>query len=238
MSKSDLVHSMMGGEKISLFNAPTLVVDPNYVATTPVNEKQRVFFTRQKSLDSSLPEMPYASAAFWDGNKLDARQFYKADDVASVFLENDVCFVNVESDSPDFKTAEIMNSLKAQKFTLTVRKQPVFESTKNKMISSLTIYIKPIAVSNGYITSMTCKIRNKGTNPETNYTVAKLAKVFQANAKFYSAGTAQFATSEEPKNTGDFQQPKVVTGIQTPSLPGPGPARDATREKQIPFRKR
>jgi hypothetical protein len=216
MSASDLVSSIKAGDKISLFNAPTLVEDPNLVSTTPLNEKQRLYFTRQKSSDPTLRDPGMVSAVFWDGNKLDTRQFFKADDVATVFLENDVCFVNVTSERPDFNSTEIMNSLKAQKFTLTVEGQPIFESTKNKMNSDLTIYVKPIAVPNGYIHSITCQIHNDGKNPETSYKIEKLAKVFQSNAKFFSSGTTQ----------------------QPPSPPASNPPSNPTLKKQVPSGKK
>ena len=108
MAKAALVTSMKEGDTVVLFNAPTLVVATHLEALTPVNMRQRIAFT-PKALNAAGDNAPFASAAFWDGNKLDGRRFWKSNGSA-VFLENGVCFVNVESTTSDFQSSEIMNS--------------------------------------------------------------------------------------------------------------------------------
>ena len=182
MNPNRSISSIRPGDRVVLFNRANFDVVPNVAANKAIEFAESVTGTG------------VFGVTFVKGRKFDSHTFFNADNTAEVVDQYAACTLILEADPKIAKVEadavpkiRLMNNIKNQKLTLTLKSEPDFSQSRVTTESTMVVLeLVPVRLAEGTLVRIRCQFNKPMHIVKSEFKVSAMMEAFQGHASFQS----------------------------------------------------
>ena len=181
MNPERLISSVRPGDKIVMFNKPN--------SDAPVTAESKAIEFSERFTGSGV-----FAATFVKGKKFDGNTFFNADNTDAILAQYAACTLTVITEplarvqtvaSDDVPKIRVMNNIKNQKLTLTLKSEARFSSGLNSPdVTMVDFDLVPVKLAEGTLDRIRCHFNKPVHIVKNEFKVSSMIAAFKDHASF------------------------------------------------------